>query len=363
MKHIDEFRDPRLVGSLVEKIRQLPPRPARLMEFCGGHTVAIYRNGLRQLVPPQVAMLSGPGCPVCVTPNRDLDKALFLAHIPGVILTTFGDLMKVPGSRSSLQQAKAEGADVRIVYSTMDALQIARDNPQRTVAFIGIGFETTAPTIAASVLQARQEGLSNYSVLSFLKLTPPIIRALLGSGEVRLEGIICPGHVSAVIGSRPYEPIVRDFGIACVVSGFEPLDILQSVYMLLLQIEKGQPEIEIAYRRAVSPEGNEVALGLVKEVFESGPAAWRGIGEVAGSGLRVRGEFSDFDAEARFEIAPDPPLEHQGCICGEILRGVKTPADCLLFRKAGAPERPIGPCMVSSEGCCSAAYFYGGGDE
>ncbi len=359
MKHIDDFRDPALVRSLIQQIHRLSSKPARLMEFCGGHTAAIYRNGLRQLLPTTVEMLSGPGCPICVTPNADLDKAIFLAHVPGVILTTFGDLIRVPGSRSSLQQAKAEGADVRVVYSTTDAALIARDNPDRSVVFAGIGFETTAPTVAASVLQAQQEGLKNYFVLSLHKLTPPVIRALLGSSEVNLDGIVCPGHVSTIIGSEPYKPIVRDFQIACVISGFEPLDIVQGVYMLVAQIEEGQPEIEIAYRRAVRPEGNREALALMEQVFRVGPGVWRGLGEVASSGLKLRAEYSDFDAEFRFEVAPDPPLEHQCCLCGDILRGLRVPTDCQLFSNACTPDHPIGPCMVSAEGSCSAVYLFG----
>lgn len=331
------------------------------MEFCGGHTVAIYKNGLRQLFPPTVELLSGPGCPICVTPNIDIDKVIALSRIPEVIITTFGDLMRVPGSRSSLQRAKADGAAVRVVYSTMDAVQIARDNPHKSVIFVGIGFETTAPTVAASVVQAQQEGLKNYFVLSMHKLTPPVIGALLSSGEVNLDGIICPGHVSTIIGSEPYEPIVRDFLIACVISGFEPLDILQACHMLVVQIEEEQPRIEIAYRRAVRPEGNREALALMSRVFSVGPGVWRGMGEVAHSGLKLSEEYRDFDAEVKFAITTDPPVEHKGCLCGEILRGVKVPTDCQLFSKSCTPEHPVGPCMVSSEGSCSAAYLFGGG--
>ena len=360
MKYIDEFRDAALVRSLVQRIRQRSNRSARLMEFCGGHTVAIYRNGLRQLFPPTVELLSGPGCPICVTPNVDIDKVISLSRIPGVIIATFGDLMKVPGSRSSLQRAKAEGADVRIVYSTMDAVQIARDNHDKSVVFVGIGFETTAPTVAASVVQAQREGMKNYFVLSLHKLTPPVIRALLSSGEVNLDGIICPGHVSTIIGSEPYEPIVRDFRIACVISGFEPLDILQASYMLMVQIEEEQPRIEIAYRRAVRPEGNREALALMNKVFSVGLGVWRGIGGVAHSGLKLSEEYRDFDAEVKFEVTTDPPVEHQGCLCGEVLRGVKVPTDCQLFSDSCTPEHPVGPCMVSSEGSCSAVYLFGG---
>ena len=359
MKFIEEYRDVGLGKGLLARIRQTSTRPVRLMEFCGGHTVSIAKNGIRQLLPRNIEMLSGPGCPVCVTANADLDKAIALAAMPEVIVATFGDMIKVPASRSSLQRARAEGADVRVVYSTQDALDIARANPSKSVVFIGIGFETTAPTVAASVLQAEQQGMDNYYVLSQHKLCPPVMRALLDSGEVKLDGIVGPGHVSAVIGSHPYEFIPRDYGIACVVSGFEPLDILQCVAMLVAQIESGKPAVEIAYRRGVKPEGNVVALELMAKVFETCDANWRGLGVVPGSGLRLRKEYRRYDAEHAFEIAPGEPVEPRGCICGEILRGVKTPPDCGLFHTACNPEHPIGPCMVSSEGSCAAYYQYG----
>jgi len=362
MKYIHEYRDAEIGRKLLARIRQRSTRPARLMEFCGGHTVGIAKHGIRQLLPETIEMLSGPGCPVCVTANADLDKAIALARLPDVIVTTFGDMVKVPASRSSLQQVRAEGGDVRIVYSTQDALDIARDNPSKSTVFIAVGFETTAPTVAASVLQAGQQGIDNYFVLSQHKLCPPVMKALLDSGEVKLDGIICPGHVSAVIGSRPYEFIPRDYGVACVVSGFEPLDILHCVDMLVAQIENGEPRVEIAYRRGVKPEGNQVALELLYRVFEVCDGNWRGIGAVPDSGLRLRSEYQQYDAERVFEIEPGEPVETRGCICGDILRGVKTPLDCSLFRVVCNPENPVGPCMVSSEGSCSACYQYGDGD-
>jgi len=361
MKFISEYRDAEVGKRLVARIRQRSTRPARLMEFCGGHTVSIAKHGIRQLLPPTIEMLSGPGCPVCVTANADLDKAIALTWLPDVIVATFGDMIKVPASRSSLQQAKAEGGDVRIVYSTQDALEIAQHNPSKSVVFIGIGFETTAPTVAASVLQAEQQGIDNYYVLSQHKLCPPVIKALLDSGEVKLDGIVCPGHVSAVIGSYPYEFIPRGYGIACVVSGFEPLDILLCVDMLVAQIENGEPRVEIAYRRGVKPEGNKVALELMYKVFEVCDGNWRGIGVVPESGLRLREEYRHYDAEHAFQIAPGEPVEPKGCICGDILRGVKTPLECKLFRAVCNPEHPVGPCMVSSEGSCAACYQYGEG--
>jgi hydrogenase expression/formation protein HypD len=268
-------------------------------------------------------------------------------------------MLKVPGSRSSLQDARADGADVRIVYSTLDALQLARDNPARPVVFLGIGFETTAPTVAASVLQADQEGLRNYRVLALHKLCPPVIKTLLDSGEVRLQGLICPGHVSAIIGSNAWEFISRDYGIPCVVSGFEPLDVLQCVHMLVSQVERSESRVEIAYRRGVRPEGNQRALELMGQVFESCPARWRGMGQVEATGLRFRKAYQRFDAELAFDFDPGPTLEPKGCICGEVLRAVKTPPDCPLFGKVCTPASPVGPCMVSSEGSCAAYYLYG----
>jgi len=359
MKFIDEYRDAELGKKLVCRIEQLSTRPARLMEFCGGHTVAIMRNGIRQLLPPSVEMLSGPGCPVCVTANADIDRAIALAHLPNVIITTFGDMMKVPGSYSSLQQARGEEADIRIVYSTQDALQIATDNPKKPVVFIGIGFETTAPTIAAAILQAEQERIENFHVLCLLKLCPPVMKALLDLGEIKLDGIVCPGHVSAIIGSQPYEFIPRDHGVACVVSGFEPLDILLSVAMLVEQIEGGKPGVEIAYRRGVKPEGNKKALELMSTVFEVDRADWRGMGVIPASGLKLRSEYQRFDAKLALPVTLGPVREAKGCICGDILRGVKTPTDCRLFREVCLPEHPVGPCMVSSEGACAAYYQYG----
>ena len=329
------------------------------MEFCGGHTVAIFKHGIRQLLPKTIEMLSGPGCPICVTASIDLDKAIALAHLPNVIITTFGDMIRVPGSYSSLQLAKAEGNDIRIVYSAQDAVYIARDNPDKSVIFIGIGFETTAPTIAASIMQAEQEGINNYYILCLHKLCPPIMKTILNMGEVRLSGIICPGHVSTIIGSYPYQFIPDDYGIACVVSGFEPLDILLCVDMLVSQIETEQYKVEIAYRRGVKPEGNKQANLLMDTVFEVGEANWRGIGAVLLSGLRLRKKYEHFDAEKNFEINPGPSREAKGCICGNILRGISTPLDCKLFRHSCTPEHPVGPCMVSAEGSCATYYHYG----
>ena len=359
MKFITEFRDSELAQGLISDIRGKSKQKVRLMEFCGGHTVAIFKYGIRQALPANIELVSGPGCPVCVTATSDIDKAIALAMVPGVIIASFGDMLRVPGSRASLQQARAAGADVRIVYSTLDALKIAQENPSKTVVFIGVGFETTAPTIAASVLQAKEQKIKNYRILSLHKLCPPVIKTILDAGEVKLNGLICPGHVSAVTGSNAWEFVARDYGIPCVVAGFEPTDILQCVDMLVTQVENNQSKVEIAYKRGVTPEGNLQAQKIMRQVFEPCPANWRGMGSVPASGLKLRQKFADFDAEVAFDIKPAPAIEPKGCICGEILRGVKTPADCRLFRKVCNPENPVGPCMVSSEGSCSAYYLYG----
>ncbi|MEE8204562.1 MAG: hydrogenase formation protein HypD [Dehalococcoidales bacterium] len=361
MRFVDEFRESKTGKKLLDNIAHRSKKPVRLMEFCGGHTVAIFKYGIRQLLPPNIEMLSGPGCPVCVTATRDLDKIIALSQLPGVIITSFGDLLRVPSSHSSLQQARAEGGDIRVVYSTLDALEIARQNPSRPVVFVGIGFETTAPTIAASVLQAKREGLKNYYVISLHKVTPPVTKAILDAGETNLSGIVCPGHVSTIIGANAWQFIPRDYGIACAVSGFEPLDILYCISMLVEQIEAGQPKVAIAYPRAVRPEGNLKALKIMDEVFNLSTANWRGIGDIPGSGLSLKPEFEAFDAEKNFDIRiTEEAHEPKGCICGEVLRGVKTPLDCKLFTKTCTPEQPVGPCMVSSEGTCAAYYHYGG---
>ena len=306
MRFITEFRNSELAKGLITDIRRKSKREVRFMEFCGGHTVAIFKYGIRQALPSTIEMVSGPGCPVCVTATADIDKAIALAGMPGMIITSFGDMLRVPGSRSSLQKARAAGADVRIVYSTMDALKIAQENPQRTVVFIGVGFETTAPTIAASVLQAKEQGIKNYCVLSLHKLCPPVIKTILNAGEVKLDGLICPGHVSAITGSNAWEFVARDYGIPCVVAGFEPTDILQCVDMLVTQVEKHEAKVEIAYKRGVTPEGNLQAQKIMQQVFEPCPANWRGMGEVPDSGLKIRPEFTGFDAEVTFDIKPEP---------------------------------------------------------
>ena len=360
MKYIDEFRDPRLGRKLLAKIQACSTQPVRFMEFCGGHTHAIFRHGLRQMLPSTVELRSGPGCPVCVTADAEIDRAIAQARLPSVIMASFGDMLRVPGSLGSLQAARAEGADVRVVYSTLDALQIARECPERSVIFLGVGFETTAPTIAASVLQAQAEGLDNYYVLSLHKLTPPATRAILDAGEVRLSGIIGPGHVTAVIGSDAWEFLPRDYGVSCAVAGFEPLDILQAVAGLVEMVETGRRSVINAYSRGVRPGGNRTALDAMERVFVVSEVEWRGLGRVPASGLVLRPEYARFDASLAFPVDVGPPREHKGCRCGDVLRGSVEPPGCGLFRRVCTPADPVGPCMVSAEGACAAWYRYAG---
>jgi len=359
VKYINEFRDPELARRLVERIRARSHRPLRLMEFCGGHTHAILRYGIRQMLPPTVEMLSGPGCPVCVTANRDLDYAIALARQPGMIIATFGDMLRVPGSYASLQQVRSEGADVRIVYSTLDALEIAKANPAKSVVFLGIGFETTAPTVAASVLQAKAQGIGNYYAFSAHKLTPPATRAILEAGEVSLSGIIGPGHVTTIIGAQAWEFLPGEYAMPCVIAGFEPLDILSAIRVLVDMGEDGRAKVCNAYGRSVQREGNRVAQDMMNRVFEVAEADWRGLGTVPASGLRLRPEYADCDAARVFALDPGPAREHRGCRCGDVLRGTLLPPGCPLFRQVCTPAHPIGPCMVSAEGACAAYYLYG----
>ncbi len=359
VKYLSEFRDPAIATGLLKRIAAVSTKPVSFMEVCGTHTVAISRNGLRYAVSPNIRLLSGPGCPVCVTANSDIDRMIAITAKPGVIMATFGDMMKVPGSYSSLSEEKARGSDIRVVYSTLNALDIAAANPDKEVVFFGVGFETTTPTVAMSIIEAKNRNLKNYSVLSVHKLVPPAMKALLDLGEIKLDGFICPGHVSMVIGTKPYEFIARDYKIPCVITGFEPLDVLESVLMLTEMAEAGEARVENAYKRIVSEEGNPRAVETMNKVFQPGDGEWRGIGVIPGSGLDVRQEFADFDARRRFADVEVPTVkEHKGCQCGLVLRGVIYPYECKLFGKACVPENPVGPCMVSSEGSCAAYYRY-----
>jgi hydrogenase expression/formation protein HypD len=359
MRFIDEFRDAHLAPALVARIKEQVHQPIRLMEFCGGHTHAILRFGIRKLLPSEVVMLSGPGCPVCVTSSADLDRSIALSRIPEVILTTFGDMVRVRGTRGSLQGERAKGADVRIVYSPLDALKLAEKQPHRPVIFLGVGFETTAPGVAASVLEAEAKGLKNYFVFPLHKLTPPAALAILNAGEVRLSGILGPGHVTTVIGTDAWEFLPSQYGVPIAVAGFEPLDILRAISMLADQIGKGQARVDNAYSRSVLPRGNPTALTIMNRVFEVSDAEWRGLGILPRSGLRLREIYAPFDATRAFCINVSSSGEPPGCRCGEVLRGLLIPTECSLFRRVCSPENPVGPCMVSSEGACSAYLQFG----
>jgi len=346
------------VKRLAREIGRLAPRPVQFMEVCGTHSHAVGRFGLRQLLPETVTLLSGPGCPVCVTPPGEIDWAVELADRDDTIVTTFGDMMRVPGSRESLADLRARGAQVQVVYSPMQALEIAQASPDKQVVFIAVGFETTAPAVAVTVRTAAEQGLENLSILCSHKLIPPAMRALLAGGEVRLDGFLCPGHVSTVIGLAPYEQIARDYRIPCVVAGFEAHDIMKGLCALTRQVAQGRADVENEYPRAVRPEGNPAARAAVEEVFEVADASWRGLGLLPASGLRLREKYAQFDAVQRFRLQPREAREHPLCHCGEVLRGVTRPAECAAFGTACTPERPLGPCMVSSEGACAAAYKY-----
>lgn len=358
MKYIDEYRDGEVARALSDKIRAISTKKMRLMEICGTHTMAIFRHGIRSLLPDTVELVSGPGCPVCVTAMEEIDRAVKLAQSPGVIVTTFGDMIRVPGSESSLQQEQAKGADVRIVYSTFDALKFAAENRDNDVVFLGIGFETTAPTVAAAIKTAHENKQSNFSVLSAHKLLPPAMDALLSSGDLGVDGFICPGHVTTIIGTSSYEAVVGRYHTPCVVVGFEPIDILQGILMLVEQREEGRAEVQIQYTRGVNPEGNPGALKIMDEVFTPCDSPWRGLGKIPGSGLAIREKYSALDAKNRFELSVPPAKEPLGCLCAEILRGAKRPPDCKLFRHACTPRTPVGACMVSSEGTCAAYFKY-----
>ncbi len=362
MKYIDEFRDNEAVAKLIKNIHHRISGyegEIVLMEVCGTHTMSIFRSGLRKLLPPNIRLLSGPGCPVCVTPNNYLDKAIAYAGLSDTIIATFGDMMRVPGSWSSLQKAKTDGKDIRVIYSALDALQIARQNPLKKVIFLGIGFETTAPTVAATIKIAGEENIGNFYVFSGHKLLPSAMEVLVKSKEVHIDGFICPGHVSTIIGSQPYEFISAQHNIPCVVTGFEPSDIAQAIYMLAGSIvDRETPQVRIQYSRSVKKEGNIKALELMNEVFKIKTSAWRGIGDIPGSGLRIRKEFASFDIEENMDVEVQKSIENKECICGQILRGINTPLDCKLFRKVCKPENPIGACMVSSEGTCAAFFKY-----
>ena len=362
MKFQDEFRNKGLVQNLAASIRRMAGQlnaPVNFMEVCGTHTMSIYQYGIRSLLPENVRLVSGPGCPVCVTPVSYLDQALSCAADPHTIVATFGDMLRVPGSRSSLMEERAKGADIRIVYSSLDALALAKNNPERQIVFLGVGFETTAPTVAASILEAARLGLSNYCVLAAHKTMPAAMEILTADPELALSGYLCPAHVSTVIGGKAYKPLAEKHHIPCVVTGFEPADVMQGIEMLLAQVLAEESRVEIQYSRAVTWEGNPKAQRILELVFEPCDALWRGLGNLPGSGLAVRPELAPFDAEKALGLAAVEEQENPACRCGEILKGKLAPFDCPLFDKLCTPETPVGACMVSSEGTCAAAHRYG----
>ena len=369
MKYVDEFRNPEKAQGLQKEIAQLSLQISRnshknkhlkIMEVCGGHTHAIFKYGIEEILPDNIELIHGPGCPVCVMPKGRVDDAITLCQNQQIIFTTFGDAMRVPGSKTSLLQAKAEGADIRMVYSPLDSLKIAKENPEKEIVFFGLGFETTAPSTAFTILQAAAENIRNFSLFSNHVLVIPALEALLANPDLQLDGFVGPGHVSMVIGTDPYEFIPERYHKPIVISGFEPLDIFQSIWMLLKQIEENRCEVENQYNRLVEKGGNQNAIQAMNQVFAVREKfEWRGLGEIPNSGLKIRPEYAQFDAEAKFTIPNLKVPDHKACQCGEILKGVLKPWECKVFGTACTPETPIGTCMVSSEGACAAYYKYG----
>lgn len=361
LKYIDDFRDPATAKALVDRIlRAAGDAPVRLMEVCGTHTVAIARGGIRPLLSGAVTMLSGPGCPVCVTPDGYIDAAIALGKDRGILLASFGDMLRVPGKSSSLEREKGAGLEVRVVYSPLDAVTLAAAAPDREVVFLGVGFETTAPAIGGAIRTAAVRGVKNFSVLASLRTIPEAMGVLAADPEVRIEGFLCPAHVSVVIGADAYRPVAERHGIPCVVAGFEPLDILLGISMLLRQKKEGVARVENEYSRVARPSGNRKAQDLIRDVFVPCDTGWRGIGVIPSSGLRIAGRYAAFDAEKKFGYPVVYAPEGSACRCGDVLKGKILPADCPLFGKACVPEEPYGPCMVSGEGTCAAYYKYGG---
>lgn len=357
-EELARFKDPVLARRMLDAIAAFSPGEAVLMEVCGTHTVSIARSGIRDLMPAGVRLASGPGCPVCVTSNSDIDTVIALARVPEVVIATFGDMTRVPGSTSSLLKEQADGRDIRIVYSPLDALRIARDNPGREVVFVGVGFETTTPLVAIAVKRALEEGLENFSVFAAHKNMPGAIEAIIADPKLKVSALILPGHVSTIIGAEPYRFLAEKYGIPGVITGFEPVDMLQGIAMIMRQLHEGRAAIEIAYARGVMPEGNPVAKAAIDEVFDTCTATWRGLGPIEGSGYRLRERYAGFDAVSKLRPRVEQTREPKGCRCGDILRGIMRPDECPLFRKVCTPENPVGPCMVSSEGSCAAYFRY-----
>ena len=359
MKHLDEYRDRSLVKPLVEELQKAVTKPLRVMEVCGSHTMAIFRNGLRSILPEGMELVSGPGCPVCVTSASHMDAFIAMADHPGVRVTIFGDLFRVPGTHTSLAQASSRGAQVDIVYSPMDALDLAIQNPDQLVVFLGVGFETTTPGIAATILAAKTRNVKNFVVFSTQKTMPAPMEALLSDPNLKIDGLLCPGHVSSIIGAGAWEPLAQKYHLACVIGGFETADLVKSLILLARQVGNNDIKVENVYPRAVAWEGNLRAQKMVEEIFEPTDMDWRGLGRIPASGLKIREKYSEFDAEVRLNIILPKAEEPKGCMCGNILKGMSTPRECPLFDTRCNPANPIGPCMVSSEGTCAAYHKYG----
>ena len=362
MLNLEKYRDGRRCEKIAGRISAILKgikRKLCFMEVCGTHTMAIARSGIKKLLPKEVELISGPGCPVCVTPQSAIDKSIEIAKIKDVIMVTFGDMVRVPGSRGSLEDAKRDGADIRVVYSCLDALRLAEDNPLKRAVFMGVGFETTSPTVAAAVLEAKRRGLKNFFLLSNFKILFPALSAIASSDKVQVDGFICPGHVSVITGTVPYEDIASRFKKPCVITGFDDIDIIKGIKRLIEQVRAKTYKVDIEYKRAVRKNGNRKARSILNVVFEAEDSNWRGLGIIKASGLRLRQEYKKFDADKEFKVDTPKPISHRGCICGEVLQGIKAPKDCRLFKKLCTPQAPVGPCMVSSDGTCAAYYKYG----
>jgi hydrogenase expression/formation protein HypD len=357
MKYVDEYRKKELILSFAEKLKTASDKNLVFMEVCGGHTMAIHRFGLNSLLPHNIKLISGPGCPVCVSSQSFIDMTIAFSKLPGVIVATYGDLIRVPGTSASLEKERAKGSDIRIIYSVLEALELAKANPGKEIVFPGIGFETTAPATAAAILQAEKEKIKNFFVLSAHKVMPPVMKALVEEG-VKINGFIAPGHVTAITGTGIYKDLASLYHLGVVVAGFEPADLMQAVLMLAMQAENNAPAIEVQYQRVVRNHGNEVAQLLLEKVFEHKDDRWRGLGLIPASGLKLRESFSAFNAEKHFKLELPESREPKGCICGQILRGLKTPVDCPLFAHQCTPGDPVGACMVSGEGTCATYYKY-----
>ncbi len=358
MKHLDEYRDPERVKYYIEEIRKVTKNHWNIMEVCGGQTHSLVKNGILNILPAEITLIHGPGCPVCVTPLNLIDQAVYLAEERRVTLCSFGDMLRVPGSKRSLLESKAKGADIRILYSPLEAVQFARRHPELEVVFFAVGFETTAPANALSVIQAEKLGLTNYSILPSHVLVPPAIEAVINDPESRIQGFLAAGHVCTIMGLQEYGPLVEKYNVPIVATGFEPVDLLQGILMTLKQLESGESKLENQYSRVIRPEGNPEAQQTIFEVFEVADREWRGIGTIPGSGYEIKKKYSPYDAKRKFDIHIEHAVENPACIAGQVLKGIKKPPDCPEFARGCSPENPLGAPMVSSEGACAAYYHY-----